>query len=168
MIDKDITLDNWRPSIKENKPVLSEWRKKQIGENFDQQPALDELKKINSKIEKGMSDSDIMKFFGITCDTLLAIKNDRYSPINGISLDNLGKIWSEFEKIERKINRMMNGLNYMAEIMFVNKSEFDEYKKECRKLSQKSKVKKLNEYEHLDSIYEDEYSYSESDELDFY
>src|SRR6185369_10416128 len=76
--DDEVTLDNWKPTPKNDGIIQSEWRQKQIGNNFNQQPGIDELKKIDMYLKKKKSDADIMRAFGINAETLVAIKKNKY------------------------------------------------------------------------------------------
>lgn len=140
--EEPVTLDNWKP--KSEKPIIipSKWRQEAIGTNFNQHPGLDELKKINMYLKKKAPDSDIMKAFGINAETLLAIKKNHYDPVQGISLDNQSKIYNEFERLEKRIESLMNGINYMANIMFIDKKEKAEFKKSFRKVKKATPSKK--------------------------
>jgi len=140
--DKPVTLDNWKPTADKPKIVPSKWRQDSIGTNFNQEPGLDELQKIQMFLKKKASDADIMKAFGITAETLIAIKKDKYDPIDGISLDNQSKIYKEFRKIDEKIEGFLRGLNYIAETIFFDKEEKDKFKKSMKKPKKAKAVKK--------------------------
>ncbi len=131
--DDFVSIDEWKPSEKKNVVIPSSWRKKQIGDYFNQQPGLDEIKKIKRFLRQKKPDAEIMNAFGITCDVLSAIKTDRYSPVEGISLDNLSKIYKEHVRIEERINKLQRGLNYIAKVLFIDKISMGEYKKACKK-----------------------------------
>ena len=94
--NEEITLDNWKPSTQKKHIQKSEWREKQNNGDFNQSPGIDELYKINMYLKKKYPDSEIMDVFGITSETLVAIKRNCYDPIDGISLDNQSKIYKEF------------------------------------------------------------------------
>lgn len=130
---EEVTLDNWKPTIK--KPVIkqSNWRKEQIGTNFNQQPGLDELKKIFRYLRKRAPDSDIMQAFGISAETLVAIKKDKYDPVDGISLDNQSKIYKEFKLINDKVDGLVRGLNFIADVLFIDKEDKNKFKKSMKK-----------------------------------
>jgi hypothetical protein len=108
-----ITLDNWKPSKKEKILPKSNWRKAQNNGNFNQQPGLDELKKIYMHLKRKYPDNQIMDAFGISCETLVAIKRDCYDPVEGISLDNQSKIYKQFAKIEKKMQKMQLAIEYL-------------------------------------------------------
>jgi hypothetical protein len=139
--DKEgVTLDNWKPNTMKPEIVQSEWRKNQIADNNNQQPGLDDLKKIKMFLSQKKSDAEIMKVFGITAEMLVAIKKDKYSPVDGISLDNQSKIYKEFTRLETKILLLEAAINYIAEAIFFDKDS----KKEFLKATQKAKkVKKI-------------------------
>lgn len=138
----NVKMDDWKPSVQQPKIVASKWRQEQIGTNYNQQPGIDELKKILMYINKKASDAEIMNAFGITADTLIAIKKDKYDPVDGISLDNQSKIYKEFKRLEDKIDGLLRGLNHMAKIMFIDKEELGEYKKTLKKPKKAKYVKK--------------------------
>jgi DNA-binding Xre family transcriptional regulator len=138
--DKEaVTLDNWKPTEKKSTIVASKWRQEQIGDNFNQQPGIDELNKIHMHLKKKVSDAEIMHAFGITSETLIAIKKDKYDPVDGISLDNQSKIYKEFKRLEDRIDSLLRGINYIAECMFTTRQDKAAYKKSFRK-PKKAKV----------------------------
>ena len=139
--EEQVTLDNWKPS-KKAKIIPSKWRQQMIGSNFNQEPGLDELHKINGFLKKKVPDSEIMNAFGITADTLVAIKKDKYDPIDGISLDNQSKIYKEFRKVEEKMDGFLRGLNYLAETMFIDRKEKEKFIKSMKKPKRVSTAKK--------------------------
>lgn len=132
--DDDVTIDTWAKKPVSNTPkiVQSNWRKESINNNFDQQPGIDTLKKIHSHLRKKISDSDIMHAFGINAETLVAIKQEKYSPIDGISLDNQSKIYREFERIHKKMDALLRGLYYISDVLFIEKEDMASFKKACR------------------------------------
>lgn len=130
--DEEVTLDNWKPTPKSDGIIQSKWRKKQIGNNFNQEPGLDELKKIKIHLKNKKSDSDIMQTFGINAETLVAIKRNKYCPVDGISLDNLSKIYAEFKVLENAISRLQHSSDYFAKILFIQKEDLADYKYFCR------------------------------------
>ncbi len=152
--EDDVTLDSWKPSVKKKVIVQSEWRKNQIGDNFNQQPGIDELKKIYSFLNKKASDADIMKTFGITAETLVAIKKDKYSPVDGISLDNQSKIYKEFKSLTDQIATLKRMIEVMVDTMFVDKISKDEFKKACKKPKAQKKSKKYDVCEESDDFCE--------------
>ncbi len=131
--EEPVTLDNWKPTEHKPKIVMSQWRQDAIGDNFNQQPGIDELNKIHMFLKKKASDSEIMKAFGITAETLVAIKKDKYDPVDGISLDNQSKIYKEFKRLEDRIESLLRGINFIAEAMFVTKADKAAYKKSFKK-----------------------------------
>jgi len=114
--DKEVTLDEWKPSVKDNSIQKSEWRKNQNNGDYDQQPGLDELKKINMYLKKDYPDSQIMDTFGISSETLVAIKRGCYDPIEGISLDNQIKIYKEFSRLNQKIGKLNRKIEQFQEV----------------------------------------------------
>jgi hypothetical protein len=140
---EEVTLDNWKP--RENLPKISpsQWRQRQIGNDFNQQPGLDDLHKIHKYLNKKLSDSEIMNAFGLTAETLIAIKAGNYDPVEGISLDNQSKIYKEFRKIEEKMESFLRALNYIADIMFIDKKEKAEFKKSFLNAEKNLKSRKM-------------------------
>jgi DNA gyrase/topoisomerase IV subunit A len=145
---EEVTLDSWKPKAKIEGMPLSQWRQDQIGSNFNQQPGIDELNKIHAFIKQRKSDSDIMKAFGITAETLIAIKKDKYDPVEGISLDNQSKIYKEFKRLEERIDSLLRGINHIAECMFTTKADKAAYKKSLKK-PKKEKVSKVKKNEKI-------------------
>ncbi len=143
-IEDEITLDNWKPTPKNNKLIQSKWRKEQIGNKFNQEPGLDDLNKINMYLKKKYPDSEIMHVFGITAETLVAIKNERYCPVDGISMDNLSKIHAEFNRLDRGFTKVRRGIEYLANTLFIDKKDLQDYKDYCDKKKKKNKKKKSN------------------------
>lgn len=142
--DDMVTLDNWKPTEKKHTDeiIQSEWRQKTIGINFNQQPGLDELRKIEAYLKKKKADSEIMKTFGIDAETLVAIKKNKYCPINGISLDNLSKIYIEFKTVKESLVKLQRGADYLASILFMSKIDLETYKYFCKHGKTKNKPKK--------------------------
>ena len=131
--EEPVTLDNWKPTEHKPKIIASQWRQDAIGTNFNQQPGIDELNKIHMYLKKKASDCEIMKAFGITAETLVAIKKDKYDPVDGISLDNQSKIYKEFKRLEDRIDSLLRGIDYIAECMFTTKKDKAAYKKSFKK-----------------------------------
>lgn len=143
-MDKEISIDEWKPSEKSNKIIQGEWRKKLIGDNFDQTPSLDDFKKIKMYLKREHSDSEIMGVFGINANTLMAIKEGRFCPIDGIELDNLSKVYNEFQRIDKRANKMEVSIKYLVKFLFKTPEELEKYnefcKEEGRKKNKNSKI----------------------------
>ena len=141
--DEDVvSIDTWKPSAgKTNNIVKSEWRQKQNTWRYDLEPGIDDLKKIEARLKKKYPDSQIMDEFGISAETLVAIKKGCYSPVEGISLDNQSKIYREFRlvnlKIDRKVEKIMKAFEFIHENLVTKK-----HKDEFYKLIKNRKVKK--------------------------
>jgi hypothetical protein len=116
-----VTLDNWAPSEKVSAVPKSQWRQEQNKGDFNQHPGLDELRKINKYLKKGYPDHQIMESFGITSETLVAIKRECYSPVTGISLDNQSKIYKEFARIDKKLDRVFAAFKLLSDNVFDSK-----------------------------------------------
>jgi hypothetical protein len=165
-----VTLDTWKPTTNKPKIVASQWRQQQIGSNFNQQPGIDELHKIHMFIKKRASDADIMHAFGISAETLVAIKKDKYDPVDGISLDNQSKIYKEFKKIEDRIDGLLRAINFIAEAMFIAKEDKAAFKKSFRKpkklkeeIQTKSEKNEISE-EFSEDLDEEDDKFIDSDE----
>lgn len=117
----EISIDNWKPEMRVASVPKSEWRKIQNDGNYNQEPGIDELKKIQMYLKRKYPDHQIMDDFGINCETLKAIKGGRYSPVDGISLDNQSKIYKEFIRIDKKINKIFDALKFLADNVFDEK-----------------------------------------------
>lgn len=138
------TIDTWKPKNHKKAIVQSEWRKNKIGKDFNQMPDLDDLRKIYMFMKKKVSDAEIMQTFGITAETLVSIKEDRYHPVDGIELSHLSKIYKEFDRLEEKIDKVMRGLKYIADIMFVDEEGQQGFKNSLKKpKGEKKKSKSL-------------------------
>ena len=124
--DKEVTLDNWKPSVKTESAPKSEWRQKQNDGKFNQDPGIDELKKITMYLKRKYPDHEIMTIFGISCETLVAIKRNCYSPVEGISLDNQSKIYKEFARLDKKLDLVMETLTVFSESDSVKRKAFKE------------------------------------------
>lgn len=140
----NINIDNWKPTAKRKTIIPSKWRQEQINGNFNQEPSIDDLKKILTYIKNDYSDAEIMHSFGINAKTMTAIKENRYSPVDGISLDNLSKIYSEFNKTHRAIEKIYELLNFFKHILMIKDSDFKDYQKK-KKEEQSQKAKKARE-----------------------
>lgn len=141
--DKEVTLDTWKPRPKKKSIVKSEWRQKEINGNYNQKPGLDEIRKIKDYIKKKYPDHEIMDAFGITSETLVAIKRNCYDPIDGISLDNQSKIYREFTEINDKINTLFDTLNIFLDgsLALLNGAKKSVFKNASYKNDVKKKVK---------------------------
>lgn len=137
----EITLDNWKPSPKKNVIVQAQWRKEQIGDNFNQEPGIDEITKINMYLKKKKPDSEIMRVFGINAETLVAIKKGLYCPVEGIALDNLSKIHAEFNRLNNALTKVRRGIEYLAETLFIDKKDLQDFKNYCDKKMKEKPVK---------------------------
>lgn len=129
---EEITLDNWKQRKKEKTIIQSQWRKTQIGSDFNQQPGLDDLGKIAMFLKKKKSDAEIMHVFGISAETLIAIKKNKYCPVEGIALDNLSKIYNEFENLKKRMDKVERGADYLSKVLFLSEDDLKEYKDYCK------------------------------------
>jgi hypothetical protein len=121
--DQDnVSLDDWKPTESKYKIISSDWRKNEIGDNFNQRPELDDLLKIRKYLKKEVPDYQIMEAFGISSDILLAIKKDKYCPVEGIlkdlysqQIDDFKKqINSDFRDIKKKVAVIAKQLDILA------------------------------------------------------
>jgi len=131
-IEEELTLDTWQPRRKEPTIIQSEWRKQQIGTNFNQHPGIDDLQKIEKYLKKKTPDSKIMETFGITCETLSAIKQNRYCPADGIAFDDFTKVFNAFRNMESREQKLRRGLEYISKQLFKTKKQLKEYKEYCK------------------------------------
>jgi hypothetical protein len=144
-MDMTSKLDDWKPALKKDSLTQSQWRKTQIADNYHQQPGLDEIRKIQRHIESDQNHHDIMKAFGIDAKTLLAIKDNRYSPVEGIKLDNLSKIYKGFESLEKRFDCLYLALNLLADNVFAGKN--DQLRLKFKSLIKQTKQKSLCVFE---------------------
>jgi hypothetical protein len=160
--EEPVKMDDWKPGQKKPNIVQSEWRKNKIGKNFNQQPDLDDLKKIVGFLKKKVADAEIMQTFGITAETLVAIKKDKYDPIDGISMDNQSKIYKEFKRLQDMMEAYQRGLNFFASTLFGME---EGYKKALLKPKPKKKnVKKDDEYDENSEFCEENADLSSEEE----
>ena len=137
--DDEITLDNWKPSPPAKKLIQSEWRKNQIGENYNQEVFRDDLKKIQAAIQKKFPDHEIMQTFGINAQTLVDIKERWVNPENGVmkgSLNTMADGSSDFGSIKKTISAIQTRLygigcafRELAKILFEDKETQEEFLK---------------------------------------
>jgi hypothetical protein len=151
-MDMTSSLDDWKPEIKKSDVLQSQWRKNQINDNYHQMPGLDELRKIKRHIEADKNHHDIMKSYGIDAKVLLAIKEDRYCPVEGIKMDTLSKIYKGFEALEKRFDCLYTALNLLADNGFSDKETSK--RMQFKSLIKLSKKKPLCVFE--DEDYEDE------------
>lgn len=141
--EEEITLDNWKPTHQQPKIIQSKWRKEQIGENLNQEPSLDDIKKISFYIKKKIPDVEIMQTFGINSDTLVAIKRHRYSPTEGISYDTFCEIPFGFARIEDEVSYLRRGLEYISKVLFIQEEDKKMFIQYCEN---KNKPKNSRKY----------------------
>jgi hypothetical protein len=139
------TIDNWKPSAgKTNNIVKSEWRQLQNAGRCNLEPGIDDLKKIEVRLKNKFPDSQIMDEFGITAETLVAIKRGCYCPIEGISLDNLSKIYKEFSsiniKIDKKIEKVFKVFAFLHDNVVPKK-----HKEKFKSITKNKQLKKVIE-----------------------
>lgn len=143
----EVTLDNWKPTHTRPKLVPSKWRAAQNGDNSNQDPGIDDLKKIAMHLKNRCPDADIMKMFAITAETLVAIKRNCYSPVEGISLDNQSKIYKEFAKIEKKLLKIKDAMDFAADNLIKDKMVRKQFKTLSRMAYPKKRIDDSDEEE---------------------
>ncbi len=121
--EEEVTLDNWKPSEKVRTLQKSQWRSDKNSSGGNEQPGLDELRKINMFLKQKYPDHQIMDAFGITSETLVAIKRNCYDPVEGISLDNQSKIYKEFRRIEKALDEFFEVFKFLADNCFEAKEK---------------------------------------------
>ncbi len=129
--EEEVSLDNWQPIIVRKKIVQSNWRKDQIKNNFNQQPSLDDVRKIHAYLNKETPDSEILEAFGITSETLVAIKKDKYCPVDGIKFDTLTKIYKHFDFLERKLKYLSRANKYISKLIFMDETSLKKFTDYC-------------------------------------
>lgn len=82
-----------------------------------------------------------MRVFGINAETLVAIKKGRYCPVEGIALDNLSKIHAEFNRLDNALTKVRRGIEYLAETLFIDKKDLQDFKNYCDKKMKEKPVK---------------------------
>ena len=78
------------------------------------------MRKIHSHLVNNVPDSGIMDAFGINCETLIAIKKDKYCPVEGIKLDTLDKIYKHFDFTEKKLAYLYRANKYLSKLLFMD------------------------------------------------
>jgi DNA-binding Xre family transcriptional regulator len=141
--ENENSLDNWKPVLVRKQIVQSKWRKDQIKDNANQQPNLDDIRKIHMHLNKDVPDSEIMQVFGISCETLVAIKKDKYCPVDGIKFDTLSKIYKHFDFLERKLKYLSRANNYISKLIFMDDISLKKFKDYCEN-KQKPRPKNSN------------------------
>lgn len=148
--EEEMTIDKWKPKQKQRSIVQSNWRKKLIGNDFNRNPGIDDLKKIKMYLNKKYPDFEIMETFGVNADTLAAIKKNKYCPVDGISLDNLSKIHNAFDLLEKHVTKVKRGIKYLSDILFIDPDELKKFNDFCNKKDIKKSILK-------EEFIEDEY-----------
>lgn len=146
-MDEEVTFVNWKPSQKKPNIVQSQWRKEQIGNNYNQQPGLDGIRKIQSYLKKKVPDAEIMQAFGISAETLIAIKLDKYDPVSGISLDNQSKIYKEFKIINDKLESLTGAINFIGRALFIDKQDKIAFRQSFQKQMEIPEITRRDEEE---------------------
>ena len=117
MTEEEVSIWDWKPTEKKERIIQSQWRKEHIGDNFNQHVDIDDLRKIERYISRKLPDFEIMQNFGINAQTLVAIKEKRYCPFEGIENSNLSKITDQFTKLKVAIKDLQK---IVYELMQVN------------------------------------------------
>lgn len=139
-----VSIDEWKPTVKKEKKITpSAWRQKQIGDDYNQQPGIDELHKIQQYIKKKYPDAEIMNAFGLRAETMKAIREDRYCPVDGIELDNLSKIYIQFQIIKKDISDLHKSTTFILDTLFPKGNKNEAFVKYKNKLKEKKKVVKI-------------------------
>lgn len=140
----ELTLDNWNPSSKQKKMIQPQWRKDQIGTNFNQQPGLDDVKKIKIFVKKKIPDFEIMHYFGINSETLAAIKQGKYCPAEGILINDLETMGKELKRINEILIKARRANDYIAQVLFIDNKDYKDYVDYCDNKKTNDKNKKTN------------------------
>lgn len=132
-MEENITLENWQPTLQKSQLIPSKWRLKIVKNNPNQHPDKNELLKIRRYIKRRVSDCEIMTAFGLSAETMIAIKKNNYDPIEGVGMDSQYKIIREFKEINFKIEALYRGMHFIASKIFTEKEQMDEFRKELRR-----------------------------------
>jgi hypothetical protein len=119
-------------TIEKKKVVPSNWRTKRNAGNFNIEPGFDDLKHINRYIKKGAPDFEIMEAFGLSARTMQAIRENRYSSVDGISQDNIKKIQQEFLYINKQVTMLTKALTKLVDTIFIDKDSMNEFMKDTK------------------------------------
>lgn len=119
------SLDDWKPKQKFKRLVISKWREEYNEGKIDGDASLDDVEKIKSYIKKGYGDAEIMGAFAISCETMIAIKNNSYTPGDGIQRD-LDSVYNEFLNFREDMKERVTKLEHDRKVLL-------EYKKDTQK-----------------------------------
>lgn len=82
-VDKNITLENWKPEHREKKIIMSEWRKRQNARYQSiKMPNFCDYVKIKNFLKNKVEDSEIIRIFAISQSLLDKIKTRPFHQIN--------------------------------------------------------------------------------------
>ena len=132
----EISIDDWKPNIPEKKLVQSKWRKETIGDNYNQDVGLDELRKINVAIKKKFTDHEILKAYGITAETLVRIKEGKLNPETGnmrgkLDMDNnfdeMLAMRKKISVLQTRIYGITSTFKELAKILYSDKDQQQEF-----------------------------------------
>ncbi len=129
-------LDDWKPSSNKKPSLIqSEWRKEQNKENYNQNPGLDDIRKIKSAIKKKYPDYEIMQCYGINAETLIEIKDDVFSIGDGlrrfyphkITVGKSTKMNLAFQRLEDIVDGLISASQYMGDTVFIDEKQGKEF-----------------------------------------
>ena len=132
----EISMDDWKPNIPEKKLIQSKWRKETIGDNYNQDVGLDELRKINVAIKKKFPDHEILKAYGITAETLVRIKEGKLNPETGntrgkLDMDNnfdeMLAMRKKISVLQTRIYGITSTFKELAKILYQDKDQQTEF-----------------------------------------
>lgn len=132
----DVSIDEWKPNLPEKKLIQSKWRKEIIGDNYNQEVGLDELKKINMALKKKRPDYEILQAYGISSETLVRIKEGKLTPDTGNmrgklesdnNFDELLAIRKKINVLQSRIYGITSTFKELAKILYSDKDQQMEF-----------------------------------------
>ena len=118
-----------------------------VGDDFNQSPNLDDVRKIRMHLKKGYPDFEIMEHFGVPSEILAAIKKNKYCPAEGILLDDFEKIYKEITAIKIETTSTKKSIDFIVKKICPEPEQLEEYKK----LFKKFRHRKVKDSETADS-----------------
>jgi len=118
-LESEVTLDNWKPTPKtHNFRTPSKWRNEMNCRGLGyMEPGLDEIHKIRVYLKNKISDLEIMDTFAINADTLSAIKNNRYDPVDGMMENQNQVLQRKCDLLEKRIEDIKKKIKSQVTIL---------------------------------------------------
>lgn len=147
------SIEDWRPSVIKRRTVpISAWRQAQIAGNYNQKVGARDLKKIQGFIKRGAPEFEILESFGISAETLIAIKKNRYEAGTGIVDDRVEFVLEDIKPLLKKAHKYRKALDSIAVNLFPNHKDFAEATLYFIQQMQRDKLKKSKKSTQEDEI----------------